>query len=155
MDTPDVPDDLNQTSGELRISNFYLWQIAYSEIYVTPTLWPDQGKGIFGPHRVSTTAQKVGRTDEQVWIQHLQRWRPVESILGQGRFLHRRYSVAHFVGWLGAGLGVRRVFVVLVMKHCKYFVMAFPARKEQLWGILFGLSLSLVLLLSGVKGSWG
>jgi undecaprenyl diphosphate synthase len=37
---PDV-DLLIRTSGELRISNFLLWQIAYAELYVTPTLWPD------------------------------------------------------------------------------------------------------------------
>jgi undecaprenyl diphosphate synthase len=37
---PDV-DLLIRTSGELRISNFLLWQLAYSEIYVTPTLFPD------------------------------------------------------------------------------------------------------------------
>lgn len=35
------PDLLIRTSGEFRISNFLLWQIAYAEIYVTPTLWPD------------------------------------------------------------------------------------------------------------------
>jgi undecaprenyl diphosphate synthase len=35
------PDLLIRTSGEMRLSNFLLWQIAYSEIYVTPTLWPD------------------------------------------------------------------------------------------------------------------
>ena len=35
------PDLLIRTSGEMRISNFLLWQIAYSEIYITPTLWPD------------------------------------------------------------------------------------------------------------------
>ncbi|MGH9841812.1 MAG: isoprenyl transferase [Blastocatellia bacterium] len=35
------PDLMVRTSGELRISNFLLWQIAYSEIYVTDTLWPD------------------------------------------------------------------------------------------------------------------
>jgi undecaprenyl diphosphate synthase len=35
------PDLLIRTSGELRISNFLLWQIAYAEIYVTDTLWPD------------------------------------------------------------------------------------------------------------------
>jgi undecaprenyl diphosphate synthase len=39
-DTPD-PDLLIRTSGELRVSNFLLWQIAYTEIYVTDTLWPD------------------------------------------------------------------------------------------------------------------
>jgi len=35
------PDLLIRTSGEMRISNFLLWQIAYSEIYITDTLWPD------------------------------------------------------------------------------------------------------------------
>ena len=40
---PDVPDPdlIIRTSGELRISNFLLWQCAYSEFYVTPVLWPD------------------------------------------------------------------------------------------------------------------
>jgi undecaprenyl diphosphate synthase len=35
------PDLLIRTSGEMRISNFLLWQIAYSEIYITSTFWPD------------------------------------------------------------------------------------------------------------------
>ena len=35
------PDLLIRTSGEMRVSNFLLWQIAYAEIWVTPTLWPD------------------------------------------------------------------------------------------------------------------
>ncbi len=39
-DIPD-PDLLIRTSGEYRVSNFLLWQIAYTEIYITPTLWPD------------------------------------------------------------------------------------------------------------------
>jgi len=39
-DFPD-PDLLIRTSGEMRISNFLLWQIAYSELYITDTLWPD------------------------------------------------------------------------------------------------------------------
>ena len=39
-DIPD-PDLLIRTSGEMRLSNFLLWQLSYSEIYVTDTLWPD------------------------------------------------------------------------------------------------------------------
>ena len=39
-DLPD-PDLLIRTSGELRISNFLLWQIAYTELYITPVLWPN------------------------------------------------------------------------------------------------------------------
>jgi undecaprenyl diphosphate synthase len=35
------PDLLIRTSGEMRVSNFLLWQIAYAEIFVTDTLWPD------------------------------------------------------------------------------------------------------------------
>jgi undecaprenyl diphosphate synthase len=40
---PEVPevDLVIRTSGEMRISNFLLWQIAYAEFYVTETLWPD------------------------------------------------------------------------------------------------------------------
>ncbi len=45
-DMPD-PDLIIRTSGEMRVSNFLLWQIAYSEIYVTDTLWPDFGKDEF------------------------------------------------------------------------------------------------------------
>ena len=48
--TADLPelDLVIRTSGEMRISNFLLWQAAYAELYVTPTLWPDFRK----PHLV-------------------------------------------------------------------------------------------------------
>ena len=39
-EVPD-PDLLIRTSGEMRISNFLLWQIAYTELWITPILWPD------------------------------------------------------------------------------------------------------------------
>lgn len=41
------PDLLIRTSGEMRISNFLLWQLAYAEIYVTQTLWPDFNREAF------------------------------------------------------------------------------------------------------------
>jgi len=43
LDTKDIPDPelLIRTSGEMRISNFLLWQIAYTELFITETLWPD------------------------------------------------------------------------------------------------------------------
>ena len=47
--TPDLPDPdlLIRTSGEFRVSNFLLWQIAYSEIYISDVLWPDFRKRHF------------------------------------------------------------------------------------------------------------
>ncbi len=46
---PEIPDPelLIRTGGDLRVSNFLLWQIAYTELYVTDTLWPDFGKKEF------------------------------------------------------------------------------------------------------------
>lgn len=43
LQTAGIPDPelLIRTSGEMRVSNFLLWQIAYTELYITPTLWPD------------------------------------------------------------------------------------------------------------------
>jgi undecaprenyl diphosphate synthase len=43
LDTHAIPDPdlLIRTSGEMRISNFLLWQVAYSELYFTEALWPD------------------------------------------------------------------------------------------------------------------
>lgn len=51
------PDLLIRTSGELRVSNFLLWQIAYSEIWITPTLWPDFRK----PHLFESLHDFQGR----------------------------------------------------------------------------------------------
>ncbi len=41
------PDLMIRTSGEMRLSNFLLWQLAYAEIVFTPTLWPDFGRDEF------------------------------------------------------------------------------------------------------------
>jgi undecaprenyl diphosphate synthase len=53
------PDLLIRTSGEMRISNFLLWQIAYSEIYITDTLWPDFDRSEF--HRALCDYQQRER----------------------------------------------------------------------------------------------
>ena len=53
------PDLLIRTSGEMRISNFLLWQIAYSEIYVTEALWPDFDRNEF--HRALSAYQQRER----------------------------------------------------------------------------------------------
>lgn len=70
LDNPDVPDPdfLIRTSGEMRISNFYLWQIAYSELYVTPTLWPDfrEQEYVQALLEYQRRRRRFGRTDEQL-----------------------------------------------------------------------------------------
>lgn len=62
------PELLIRTSGEMRISNFLLWQIAYTEIYITPKLWPDFRKEDL--HEAILSFQKrerrFGRISEQV-----------------------------------------------------------------------------------------
>ncbi len=66
-DVPD-PDLLIRTSGEMRVSNFLLWQIAYSEIYVTDTLWPDFGKAEFvaALEDYLGRERRFGKTGEQL-----------------------------------------------------------------------------------------
>jgi undecaprenyl diphosphate synthase len=61
------PDLLIRTSGELRISNFLLWQIAYSEIYVTDKLWPDFRRRDFlaAIRHYQSRDRRFGRTGEQ------------------------------------------------------------------------------------------
>lgn len=53
------PDLLIRTSGEMRISNFLLWQMAYAEIYITETLWPDFDRTEF--HRALYSYQQRNR----------------------------------------------------------------------------------------------
>ena len=70
MTTADMPDPdlLIRTSGELRISNFLLWQLAYSELYFTDCLWPD-----FTPEELyraildyQNRERRFGKTSEQI-----------------------------------------------------------------------------------------
>lgn len=64
---PDV-DLLIRTSGEQRISNFLLWQIAYSEIYFTNVLWPEFGKEDFlkAILNYQNRERRFGKTSEQI-----------------------------------------------------------------------------------------
>ncbi len=70
LTTKDIPDPelLIRTSGELRISNFLLWQIAYCELYFTETLWPDFGKEELYKALVEyqKRERRFGKTSEQV-----------------------------------------------------------------------------------------
>ena len=67
---PDVPspDLLIRTSDENRISNFLLWQLAYSEIIVTSTLWPDFSKNDFYKclEVYGSRTRRFGMTDDQL-----------------------------------------------------------------------------------------
>ena len=65
--TPD-PELMIRTSGELRISNFLLWQVAYAEFYFTETLWPDFGKDDFYNAIIDfqKRERRFGKTSEQV-----------------------------------------------------------------------------------------
>ncbi len=73
LSTRDIPDPdlLIRTSGEYRISNFLLWQMAYTEIYVTETLWPDFGKEdlIKALLNYQSRERRFGLTSEQLAIE--------------------------------------------------------------------------------------
>lgn len=62
------PELMVRTSGELRISNFLLWQFAYTEFYFTDTLWPDFGKEDFYKAIIDfqKRERRFGKTSEQV-----------------------------------------------------------------------------------------
>lgn len=70
LSTSGIPDPelLIRTSGEYRISNFLLWQIAYTELYYTQTLWPDFGKDDFFQAIFSyqQRERRFGLTSEQI-----------------------------------------------------------------------------------------
>ncbi len=70
LNTQNIPDPelLIRTSGEYRVSNFLLWQIAYSELYFTPTLWPDFRKDDFYKAIVDyqKRERRFGKTSEQL-----------------------------------------------------------------------------------------
>ncbi len=62
------PDLLIRTSGEMRVSNFLLWQIAYAELYVTRTLWPDFRREQFleAMEYYKSRDRRFGLTEEQL-----------------------------------------------------------------------------------------
>jgi undecaprenyl diphosphate synthase len=70
LETSDVPDPelLIRTSGEQRISNFLLWQIAYSELFFTDQLWPDFNKEMFfeAIRNYQRRERRFGKTSEQI-----------------------------------------------------------------------------------------
>ncbi|MEY2763850.1 MAG: hypothetical protein RLZZ205_274 [Bacteroidota bacterium] len=70
LDTKDIPDPelLIRTSGELRISNFLLWQIAYAELFFTQAFWPDFNEELFFEAILSyqSRERRFGKTSDQM-----------------------------------------------------------------------------------------
>ncbi len=70
LSTENMPDPelMIRTSGEMRISNFLLWQLAYAEIYITETLWPDFCKEDFYKALVEyqKRERRFGKTGDQI-----------------------------------------------------------------------------------------
>ncbi len=70
LETSDIPDPelLIRTSGEQRISNFLLWQIAYAELFFTDQLWPDFNKELFfeAIRNYQGRERRFGKTSEQI-----------------------------------------------------------------------------------------
>lgn len=66
------PDLLIRTGGELRVSNFLLWQIAYSELYFCDTYWPDFDEGDLHDaiRSYQSRQRRFGKTEEQVEKEH-------------------------------------------------------------------------------------
>jgi undecaprenyl diphosphate synthase len=62
LDTAGLPDPdlVIRTAGEMRVSNFLLWQISYSELYVSPVLWPD-----FGVAELDAALREYGRRERR------------------------------------------------------------------------------------------
>lgn len=72
LTTSDIPDPelIIRTSGEYRISNYLLWQSAYSEFYFTETLWPDFNRDAFvkALHDYQGRERRFGKISEQIQV---------------------------------------------------------------------------------------
>jgi len=70
LNTANIPDPalMIRTSGEIRLSNFLLWQLAYAELYFTPVLWPDFSKDEFFKAIIEyqKRERRFGKTSEQL-----------------------------------------------------------------------------------------
>jgi hypothetical protein len=95
------PDLLIRTSGEMRVSNFLLWQIAYSEIWVTETLWPD-----FRRRHLLEAVVAYQKRDRRHGGIKQPRWRSASSDTGSER--RRPDSDRHCGGMVCAAVGLSR-----------------------------------------------
>ncbi len=91
------PDLVVRTSGEMRLSNFLLWQLAYAEIYVTPTLWPD----FRGVHLLEGIAEYQKRERRYGGLNHGDA-HAEQSALADKILDHRGHGVSQSTGFLCA-----------------------------------------------------
>ena len=81
-DLPD-PDLVIRTAGEMRLSNYLIWQVAYAEYYATPVLWPDFQREDFVAALDAFAARKrrFGKTDAQIALEQAERATAASSLL--------------------------------------------------------------------------
>jgi hypothetical protein len=141
------PDLLIRTSGEMRISNYLLWQIAYTEIFVTERLWPDF-RGIHlleaiadfqrRERRYGGLGEGCGEVEEELLRPHPDSDRLVSGVSGAAVAVAvhgwRRGKVAALAAWEFLGLAEQggasppriAVLVALVSAVCRRLPVARP-----------------------------
>ena len=80
-DLPD-PDLIIRTGGEMRLSNYYIWQAAYAEFYSSPRLWPDFGHDDFvaALDAFAQRKRRFGKTDAQIAAETAEAQRPPDQV---------------------------------------------------------------------------
>ena len=156
-DIPD-PDLLIRTSGEMRISNFLLWQLAYAEIIVTPELWPD-----FDGKTLRRCIQEFCLRERRFWVNH--RTNPEASIISIGdstrllMLLERIRSAAIllpaalFVLWLEGPLLIFVSLAVYVLINFEFYSVSRPRSQREAIQLTLGSTLLPVsYLIWGAEG---
>ncbi|KAF3787968.1 Dehydrodolichyl diphosphate synthase 2 [Nymphaea thermarum] len=84
------PDLVIRTSGELRLSNFFLWQLAYSELFFTKTCWPDFGEAEYAEALLSyqTRQRRFGRRDDEMRGRRFLKQKDESGSVAQGGYLN-------------------------------------------------------------------
>ena len=139
---PELPDPdlLIRTSGELRISNFLLWQLAYSELVFVETLWPDFGaaelRDALAAQRAPAAYASAG--GRRCHVDGLPR-APVDAETSLSRLARRRRSACRSCsGWSGSAAGgcSSLATVVGLLALHEYYAMTRPLRPIVIAGYL-------------------
>jgi hypothetical protein len=157
LDAPDLPDPdlIIRTSGEQRLSNFLLWQAAYSELVFVPTYWPDFDRSTLGARSPNTIAASGGsaadRAHRIVMVADAEPTKWSGATLGTREFVLRVLSalvlaplavaVAYAGGWpfvVFWGLAARRcrvdLFVALADRRVVLMAGLAPLTPGRAWG---------------------